>query len=110
MKDATHFDSWRETVNAFNEKAGSVESRKVVKVSWVKDPPGVEPGFYAAVDYRGRFKNIAYECGYVAWYRDVSGRLSIVREEQGYIDNASQIKMSSGALQDALVKIGCVSG
>jgi Protein of unknown function (DUF4019) len=86
-----------------------VESRKVVKVSWVKDPPGVDPGFYAAVDYAGRFKNITYECGYVAWYRDVSGRLSIVREEHGFIDE-SQFKMSPEALQDALAKIGCVGG
>jgi len=110
MKDTTHFDSWSESVNTFNAKAGSVESRKVAKVSWVKDPPGVDPGFYAAVDYTGRFKNITYECGYVAWYRDASGGLSIVREEQGYINNASQIEMSSSALQDALMRIGCVSG
>ena len=80
------------------------------KVSWVKDPPGVDPGFYAAVDYTGRFQNITYECGYVAWYRDVSGRLFIVREEEGYIDRSSQLKMSSSALQDALAKIGCAGG
>jgi hypothetical protein len=109
MKDATHFDEWSKSVGAFNAKAGPVELRKVVKVSWVKDPPGVDPGFYAAVDYAGRFKNITYECGYVAWYRDVSGRLSIVREEHGFIDE-SRFKMSPEALQDALAKIGCVGG
>jgi hypothetical protein len=110
MKDVTHFDEWSKSVNTFNGKAGPVESRKVVKVSWVKDPPGVDPGFYAAVDYAGRFKNITYECGYVAWYRDIAGRLSIVREEQGFIDNESQVKMSPAAFQDALAKIRCVGG
>jgi len=110
MRDATHFDSWSKSVDAFNAKAGPVESRNVVKVSWVKNPPGVDPGFYAAVDYAGRFKNITYECGYVAWYRDVSGRLSIIREEEGFIDNRDQIKMSPAALQEALAKIRCVGG
>jgi len=110
MKATVPFDSWTKGVKEFNAKAGHVEYRKILKVSWVKDPPGVDPGFYAAVDYAGRFKNITYECGYVAWYREPSGRLTIVREEQGYIDRESEARMTSEALRAALTKIGCAGG
>jgi hypothetical protein len=110
MKAGAHFDSWSKTVESFNSKAGPVKARKILKVSWVKDPPGVDPGFYAAVDYAGRFQNINYECGYVAWYRDSSGRLTIVREEEGYIDRESEAKMTPEALRNTLPKIGCAGG
>lgn len=73
----------------------------------MKDPPGVDPGFYAAVDYIGQFQNADHECGYVAWYRDSSGQLTIVREEEGYIDRETAAKMTSQALQNALARIGC---
>jgi hypothetical protein len=110
MRASAHFDSWSKTVEGFNAKAGPVKARKVLKVSWVKDPQGVDPGFYAAVDYAGRFQNINYECGYVAWYRDFSGRLTIVREEEGYIDRESEAKMTPDALRNTLPKIGCAGG
>ena len=107
MKDAARFESWSKSVEDFNARAGGVEFRKIQKVSWVKDPPGVDPGFYAAVDYAGRFQNIPFECGYVAWYRDLSGRLSIVREEEGMIDRESQARMTTAELRNTLMKIGC---
>jgi hypothetical protein len=109
LKASARFDAWSKTVEDFNTKAGSVEFRNVQKVSWVKDPQGVDPGFYAAVDYAGRFHNIAFECGYIAWYRDRSGRLAIVHEEEGNIDRESQGRMSRDELQKTLLKIGCVS-
>src|SRR5438876_6684832 len=105
MKASARFDTWSKGVEDFNVKAGHVEFRKILKVSWVKDPPGVDPGFYAAVDYAGRFKNITYECGYVAWYWEPSGLLTIVREEEGYIDRESDARMTPEALQTALAKI-----
>jgi len=110
MKVASRFDIWSKGVEDFNAKAGGMNFRKIRKVSWVKDPPGVDPGFYAAVDYSGQFKNIPYECGYVAWYRDASGQLAIVREEEGYIDRKSQAAMTSGELRETLAKIRCVDG
>lgn len=110
MKETLHFDSWSVGVKAFNAKAGRVQERTTKKVSWVKDPAGVDPGFYAAVDYAGRYENVTHECGYVAWYREESGRLSIVREEEGHIDRVSEAKMTPDALRDALKEIRCVEG
>jgi hypothetical protein len=109
MKSAARFDTWSKGVEDFNAKAGRVEFRKIVKVSWVKDPLGVDPGFYAAADYAGRFRNIHYECGYVAWYREASGRLTIVREEEGSIDHESEVRMTPEALRDTLARINCVN-
>jgi|ERR1700683_3336755 hypothetical protein len=110
MKASARFDTWSKTIENFNAKAGLVKARKILKVSWVKDPSGVDPGFYAAVDYAGRFQNYPYECGYVAWYRESSGRLTIVREEEGYIDRESEAKMTPEVLRNTLVKIGCAGG
>jgi uncharacterized protein DUF4019 len=110
MKASARFDTWSKGVEEFNAKAGLAKFRKIVKISWVKDPPGVDPGFYAAVDYSGQFQNITYECGYVAWYRESSGRLTIVREEQGYIDRESEVRMTPEALRNVLTKIRCVDG
>jgi hypothetical protein len=110
MRASARFDTWSKTIEDFNAKAGLVEARKILKVSWVKDPPGVDPGFYAAVDYAGRFQNITYECGYVAWYREASGRLTVVREEERYIDRESEAKMTPEALRNTLAKIGCAGG
>jgi len=110
MKASARFDTWSKGVEDFNAKAGLVKFRKILKISWVKDPPGVDPGFYAAVDYSGQFQNISYECGYVAWYRESSGRLTIVREEEGYIDRESEARMTPEALRNTLTKIRCVGG
>jgi hypothetical protein len=108
MKATAHFDSWSRTTEGLNAKEGPVKARKILKVSWVKDPPGVDPGFYAAVDYAGQFQNADYECGYVAWYRESSGRLTIVREEEGYIDRKTAATMTPEAPRYALARIGCV--
>jgi hypothetical protein len=108
LKDTSPFDGWSRSMEDMNAKEGRVKARKILKVSWVKDPPGVDPGFYAAVDYAGEFRKANYECGYVAWYRDSSGGLSIVREEEGYIDRDTEKKMTPEALRDALARIGCV--
>jgi hypothetical protein len=107
MKAATQFPVWARGIQDFIAKAGPVELRKIRNVSWVKDPPGVDPGFYAAVDYSGKFKNIAHECGYVAWHRDASGQLAIVREEEGFIDSTSGASMTPDQLKDALARIKC---
>ncbi|MGC1460262.1 MAG: DUF4019 domain-containing protein [Steroidobacteraceae bacterium] len=108
MKASTGFATWSKGVKAFIAKAGKVDFRKIQKVSWVKDPAGVDPGFYAAVDFSGKFQNIPDECGYVAWYRDVSGQLQIAHEQEGYIDRESETRMTPDELQATLGKIGCV--
>jgi hypothetical protein len=110
LKATSPFDGWSRSAASVNAKEGAVKARRILKVSWVKDPPGVDPGFYAAVDYAGEFRNANYECGYVAWYREPSGRLTIVREEEGYIDRETEKKMTPDALRYALAKIGCVGG
>jgi hypothetical protein len=107
MKAAARFESWSKNMEELNSKAGAVEVTKVRKISWTKDPPGVDPGFYAAVDYAHRFKNVPFQCDYVAWYRDADGRFSIVREEQNSIDQVSEERMTSEEIAATLAKFGC---
>lgn len=110
MKQSARFDSWSRSVQEFNEKAGGVQFRKITRVSWVKDPPDAPPGHYAAVDYTGRFENVAFVCGYVAWFRDRTGALSIMREEENFIDDATRSRISPDAVVQVLRQFGCVSG
>lgn len=68
---------------AFRERAGRPSAHRIIRVSWYVNPPGVEPGAYAAVDFDRTYARLAISCGYVAWHRQPDGRLLLVREETG---------------------------
>ena len=67
MKEAAHFDTWSANAQSQNTKAGHIRSRRILKITWYKDPPSApEPGIYAAVDFSGQFENDPIYCGYLA--------------------------------------------
>lgn len=88
----------------FNALAGSVRERRIVKVTWTKNPPsGPAPGVYAAVDLVSRFERVDRHCGYlVAYQRPSGGPFEITRIEDTYLDNASAKSIASSQSPAAL--------
>jgi hypothetical protein len=91
------FDRFSKRVAEFNAEAGAVKERRILKVTWTKDPAKAPaPGVYAAVDLGSRFDNIDRHCGYIVLYQSsASAPFLIVRQEDNYITNehARQIAM-----------------
>jgi hypothetical protein len=108
MKAATDFNSWQTSAQALRSKTGQVLSRRILKITWYKDPPSApEPGIYAAADYSGRFENTPIYCGYVAWHRGANGDYQMIREEQKYMDKGAIARMSRDEVQALASKLGC---
>lgn len=108
MKEAAHFDTWSANAKAQNTKAGHLLNRRILKITWYKDPPSApEPGIYAAADFSGQFENDPIYCGYLAWHRGVDGKYRIIREEENFIDKESIAKMGLTDVKALVAKFGC---
>ena len=108
MKETSHFDNWSAHAQSQNTKAGHILSRRVIKITWYKDPPSApEPGIYAAADFAGQFENDPIYCGYLAWHRGSDGTYRIVREEENFIDKGSIANMAQKELRALTTKFGC---
>lgn len=77
----------------FNQRAGTVRERRIVKVTWTKDPAQVLlPGVYVALDDVARFTNIDRFCGFLILYQPPSGgAFQVMREESNVLDNATAL-------------------
>ena len=89
QKARLSFDGWRKGVQEFNDRAGGVQSRKLLRITWYKDPPQARPGVYAAVDFASTTGKLALHCGYLVWREQDDGHLVIVREEDNVLDKPS---------------------
>jgi hypothetical protein len=108
MKEATHFDSWASNAQSQNTKAGHVLNRRVIKITWYKDPPSApEPGIYAAADFSGQFENDPIYCGYLAWHRGADGNYRVIREEENFIDKGTIAKMDPTQVKAFAAQFGC---
>ena len=87
--------SFADAAQKFNLLSGPVKERRVVKVTWTKDPVRAPaPGIYAAVDDVSRFANIDRHCGYLILYQPPGGdSFKILREEANFLDNATALKI-----------------
>jgi hypothetical protein len=83
------FDAFASRVTKFNAEAGPVKERRIVKITWTKDPAHAPAaGIYAAVDLVSRFANIDRHCGYVVLYqRDALAPFRVMRQEDAYMSN-----------------------
>jgi hypothetical protein len=92
------FDAFANRVTKFNAQAGSVKERRIVKITWTKDPAHAPAaGVYVAVDLVSRFANIDRHCGYIVLYqRDPPAPFQVMREEDNYMTNeqARQIEQT----------------
>ena len=74
----------------FKALAGPLKIWKVLKVTWTKDPAQApSPGIYVAIDIAGQFVNVDRDCGYIVLYQSLpGGDLTVMRREQGFLENA----------------------
>ena len=95
------FDRFSKRIREFNTEAGAAKERRILKITWTKDPVNAPaPGVYAAVDLASRFENIDRHCGYIVLYQRDSGLpFLVVRQEDNYMTNehARQIAMTQSA-------------
>lgn len=76
---------------AFNRAAGAVQERRIVKITWTKDPASAPtPGAYAAVDLVSRFEGISRHCGYVVVVQPPGGAaFQVARVQEAFMDDAT---------------------
>jgi len=91
MKRAQPPADFTAALGQFNAKAGPVQSRRIVRVTWTKDPAQAPlPGVYAAIDLVSRFANIDRHCGYIVLYQaPAGGGFTVMRREDNFMDNAT---------------------
>ena len=106
QKATVPFQTYRESVAAFNTKAGAVTARSLTKITWYKDAPQ-GPGVYAAVDFSSEFQNLALHCGYVVWQEQLDGSFAIVREENNVIEKTMVTKLKPGDLERIRAQYRC---
>jgi hypothetical protein len=93
-------------IQKFNAQAGRVIERRVVAVTWTKNPAQAPaPGVYAALDLVSQFANVDRHCGYLVLYQaPTGGPFRVMREEDNFMDNATAKSMAqtqSSAAVDA---------
>lgn len=95
----------------FNALAGPVQERRIVYLTWTKDPPGAPaPGVYAAFDLVSRFANVDRHCGYLMLRQAPGGGpFRVTGEESNFMDNATARRIakdqSSGAVDQIWAKL-----
>ena len=107
QKQTISFERWSALAEDFNAKAGEVSGRNIKKITWYKDPPDTEPGVYAAADFSSEFANAAAHCGYVVWHEENDGSFLLVREEQNFLDKASEARLKPGERERVRAQFGC---
>ncbi|MDB5959390.1 MAG: heat shock protein DnaJ-like protein [Massilia sp.] len=94
MRQIRSYESWRSMAVESQTRRGNLLRRDIKKVTWYKNPPGAEPGTYAAVDFAGQSTNADTVCGYLVWIEQADGTFLLVREEENFIDKASDKKLT----------------
>jgi len=106
QKKSIPLDEFAKQLTEFNAEAGPVKERRIVKVTWTKDPANAPaPGIYAAVDLVSRFANVDRHCGFIVLYqRDARAPFLVARQEDNYMTNAQarqiELKQSRQAVDD----------
>ena len=83
------FEQFAKRLAEFNAGAGPVKKRRIVRVTWTKDPRAAPAlGIYAAIDLVSHFANIDRHCGYIVIYQpDSLASFRVARQEDGFITN-----------------------
>jgi hypothetical protein len=107
MKQSMSFATWKGRAEAFNAKAGAVKRRTISKITWYHNPPQVEPGLYAAVDFTSTFAEVGLHCGFLAWREQPDGKFVLVREEENYLDRQTQQKLKPDDFEKVRQQFRC---
>lgn len=110
LKASISEKNWLASVKQFNSKAGKSLTRTVSKLTWYNNPPSSPtPGIYAAADYVSQFENVDIHCGFVIWKQQNDGSFQVVREEENFIDKATQSTMKDSDIARFKTQYGCVA-
>jgi hypothetical protein len=83
LKGRFPLDPWSASARAFNGGAGAVRARRIVEITWYRDPEDApEPGLYVAADFSAEFEQLEFVCGYLMWQVRPDGSFRLTREEQ----------------------------
>jgi hypothetical protein len=107
QKTRVPFVAWRNSIEAFNSRAGKANSRAMRKITWYRNSPQGPPGTYAAVDFSSDFTNLALHCGYVIWQEQPDGSFDLLREEDNLIDREIESKLKPGQLEQVRAQFRC---
>lgn len=108
MRSYLSFDLYRAEAKRFNRQAGKAIERRVVRLTWERDPPAARrPGLYVAADFVSRFADIRLHCGYLMWRQQPDGAFRLVREEQNFLDEAAARRMPPEQLSAMPARLGC---
>ncbi|MET0270648.1 MAG: DUF4019 domain-containing protein [Sphingomonas sp.] len=99
---------YRSEAANFNIAAGGAGERRIVSLTWERDPPDAPaPGLYVAADFVSRFPGLRLHCGYLMWRQEPDGAFRIVREEQSFLDEQAARAMTPERLATLPQKFGC---
>ncbi|MFL6601594.1 MAG: DUF4019 domain-containing protein [Steroidobacteraceae bacterium] len=100
------FEQFAKRLAEFNAGAGPVKERRIVKITWTKDPAAAPArGIYAAIDLVSHFANIDRHCGYIVLYQpDSLASFRVARQEDGFITN-EQVRQIERAQSPEAVEV-----
>jgi hypothetical protein len=107
-KAAVSYEGWLKNSKEFYKMAGKLLDRKITQISWSQDPPDVEAGLYAAVDFSGHLQNADIYCGYIVFSRQRGPSFHILREEENYVERSTSKTMSAEQILQLRHEYGCV--
>ena len=101
--------SWKNEKMSFQAMAGEPLEISIKRVTVYDNPPGApEPGLYVAADYSNVYRDMPVHCGYLMWFRPVSGEFRITREETGHITSEQLKSIPSAQLPEIKRRLRCV--
>lgn len=95
-----------EQLRTFRREAGRPGDHQIRALTWYVNPENApRPGIYAAADYERRYSELAFNCGYLIWFREAEGRYVIVREETNSFPRTAAA--SEATIREARSQFGC---
>jgi len=105
-KKGQSLSAFSDRLRQFNARAGAVVERRVVTITWTKNPAQAPlPGIYVALDLVSRFANIDRHCGFLVLYQSPSGDgFQVMREENNFLDNVTAANIAKQSSSEAVEK------
>lgn len=111
MRASLPFAQFEANARNFRDVAGRLIERRVLKVTWTKDPAQAPvPGIYVAIDLSAHHEKVARECGYAVLYEaSENAPFEVMRTENSFMSDADAAGMAPDAADRAwrAVAAGC---
>jgi len=97
-RETMPFADFDKMTKEFNRASGALIARRVLKVTWTKDPANAAgPGIYVAIDAAARFARASRQCGFVILFQPpTGGAFQVLRIENNILSDADAAKMAPG--------------